>query len=582
MKEQTFNEWLDTLKSKANIVDVVAGYVPLTSKGGRYWACCPFHHEKTPSFSVDEQRQAYYCFGCHVGGDVIKFVMDIENIDFMSACKLLSQKVGLPMPEFKSKRPGENTHKKKERLYDLMKTAARFYYDCLVSDGGKIARDYLEKRGISKSTAVTFGLGYSPDYNKLPAFLKEKGFNELEMIEAGACAQKEGKVYDVMAGRLIVPIIDGMKRVIAFGGRVLTSEKQMKYRNTNDTLIFNKKCEVFGQDTLKKYKLKNAVNSVIMVEGYMDVISLYQAGVQNVVASMGTALNVKQAEIVKRYSDTVYVCYDGDTAGQAATLRSLDIFYGAGLNVKVVSLPDNLDPDEYVKERGVENFSAQLAKALPLFEYKLRTLAKGYDMKVAEEQGKFVVEAVKILKTLPSPAQIDAYIPIVSKLSGLGNDTVRRQLMQESEFSEEGAPTLLTEKPKRKDGKYYKAMRFVLYALFGGVEDLRFDKDLSLYCEDDEHKKLYDYYRQNSDSELSVDDLISLEKQYPEAAEVMATGRIVNEKVAKTYFFDCVRALENEFVKKQRKSLLKAYTESGSEDEKTQILAQMSNNQKKK
>ena len=175
MKEQTFSEWLDALKSKANIVDVVAGYVPLTSKGGRYWACCPFHHEKTPSFSVDEQRQAFYCFGCHVGGDVIKFVMDIENTDFMSACKLLSQKVGLPMPEFKSRSKGENLGKKKERLYEMMKQAGRFYYKCLEGEGGKAAKEYLAKRGISKDTAVTFGIGYSPDYNALPAHLKQLG-----------------------------------------------------------------------------------------------------------------------------------------------------------------------------------------------------------------------------------------------------------------------------------------------------------------------------------------------------------------------------------------------------------------------
>lgn len=582
MKEQSFNEWLETLKSKANIVDVVAGYVPLTSKGGRYWACCPFHHEKTPSFSVDEQRQAFYCFGCHVGGDVIKFVMDIENTDFMSACKLLSQKVGLPMPEFKSKRPGESLHKKKERLYELMRVAARFYRDAYKSEKGIAAREYVAKRGISEKTAGTFGLGYSPDYNGLPAHLKEKGFNEVEMIESGACAQKDGRVYDVMAGRLIVPIIDGMRRVIAFGGRVLTSEKQMKYRNTNDTVIFNKKCEVFGQDTLKKYRLQNTVKYVIMVEGYMDVISLYQAGVQNAVASMGTALNVKQAEIVKRYCDTVYVCYDGDTAGQAATLRSLDIFYGAGLNVKVVSLPDNLDPDEYIKEKGKEGFIRQLDNALPLFEYKLRTLAKGYDTSIAEEQGKFVVEAVKILKTLPSPAQIDAYIPLVAKLSGLGTDTVRRQLMQESEFTEEGAPVLLTQQTKRKDGKYYKAMRFILYALYGGVDDLQtFDKDLSLYCEDEEHKKLYDYYRE-CDGQPSIDDLLAFENEVPEVKEILAEGRKVSGAVAGVYFNDCVRSIENEFVKRQRKSLLKAYAESASEEEKSQILAQMSNNQKKK
>ena len=203
-------------------------------------------------------------------------------------------------------------------------------------------------------------------------------------------------------------------------------------------------------------------------------------------------------------------------------------------------------------------------------------------MNSAEEQGKFVVEAVEILKTLPTPAQIDAYIPLVAKLSGLGADTVRRQLMQGSEFTEDGAPKLLTQLVKRKDGKYYKAMRFVLYALFGGVEGLSFDKDLSLYCEDEDHKKLYDYYRKNGEGELSPDDLIALEKEIPEAGEVLAEGRKVNEKAARDYFNGCVKALENEFVKKQRKLLLKAYSESSSEEEKSQILAQMSNNQKKK
>lgn len=581
MKEQTFNEWLDTLKSKANIVDIVSGYVTLNQKGGKYWACCPFHHEKTPSFAIDEQNQMFYCFGCHVGGDVIKFVMDIENIDFMSACKLLSQKVGLPMPEFKSSRPGVNVQKKKERLYELMVTAARFYVKCLYSDEGKVARDYLEKRGISTQTAKIFGLGYSPDYNKLPAHLKAAGFNELEMIEAGACGQKDGRVYDVMAGRLIVPIIDGMKHVIAFGGRVLGSDKQMKYRNTNDTPIFNKKCELFGQDTLKKYKLQNAVKSVIMVEGYMDVISLYQAGVHNAVASMGTALNVKQAEIVKRYTNTVYVCYDGDTAGQMATLRSLDIFYGAGLNVKVVSLPDNMDPDEYIKAHGVDAFSAQLAKALPLFEYKIRTLAKNYDLSVAEDKGKYVVEAVKILRELPSPAQIDAYVPLVASLSGLSADTVRRQLMQESQFATEDGVSLITKPQKRKDGKYYKAMRYVLFALFGGIEDLSFDRDISLFIEDEEHKKLYDYYRTSGKDGLTQADLSALEKDIPEVNEVIAAGRVVNEKVAKAYFDDCIRALETAFEKKQRKSLSQEYSQVQSEEEKLQILARMSSQKKK-
>ena len=253
MKEQDFSEWIDRLKSRIGIVDLVGSYVRLDRKGSRYWACCPFHHEKTPSFTVDEQRNMFYCYGCHVGGDVIRFVMDIENVDFMNACKMLAQRAGMEMPEFKSRgKGGESLAKKKERLYGMTVEAARFYRACFESDEGKVAREYLAGRGISPATAKAFGLGYSPGYRQLVAKLKSLGYLEIEMIEAGLVDQKDGEVYDAMAGRLIVPIIDGMKRVIAFGGRVLVKDKLPKYKNTRDTVLFDKSNELFGQDTVKK------------------------------------------------------------------------------------------------------------------------------------------------------------------------------------------------------------------------------------------------------------------------------------------------------------------------------------------
>lgn len=389
MKEQTFSEWIDQLKSRVGIVELVGSYVSLERKGSRYWACCPFHHEKTPSFTVDETRNSYYCFGCHVGGDCIRFVMDIENVDFMSACKLLAKRVGMEMPEFKSRRDGsQDVRRKKERLYEMMKDAARYYRSNFDGKEGAPAREYLAGRGIGENTARAFGIGYSTGYRGLVTKLKSLGYLEIEMVEAGLVDQRDGDVYDAMAGRLIVPIIDGMKRIIAFGGRVLVKDKLPKYKNTRDTILFDKSNELFGQDTVKRLRMTQPVNDLIVVEGYMDVISLWQAGVKNAVASMGTALTQRQAAILKRYCDKVYICYDGDAAGQKATVRGLDILHSQGLDVRVVSLPEGLDPDEFVRKYGADGYIAQLVKAKPLYEFKLSHLAEGYDMSVADEQGK--------------------------------------------------------------------------------------------------------------------------------------------------------------------------------------------------
>lgn len=573
MKEQDFSEWIDRLKSRIGIVDLVGSYVRLDRKGSRYWACCPFHHEKTPSFTVDEQRNMFYCYGCHVGGDVIRFVMDIENVDFMNACKLLAQRAGMEMPEFKSRgKGGESLAKKKERLYGMTVEAARFYRACFESDEGKAAREYLAGRGISPATAKAFGLGYSPGYRQLVAKLKSLGYLEIEMIEAGLVDQKDGEVYDAMAGRLIVPIIDGMKRVIAFGGRVLVKDKLPKYKNTRDTVLFDKSNELFGQDTVKKLRMKQAVNDLIVVEGYMDVISLYQAGIKNAVASMGTALTQKQAAILKRYCDKVYICYDGDAAGKKATVRGLDILYSQGLDVRVVSLPEGLDPDEYVRKYGSEGYVAELAKAKPLFEFKLCDLAQKFDMTVADDRGKYVVEAVEILRQLKNPAQIDAYIPLVSSLSGLSAETVRRQLMSGGDFA---ATAEVKRVPSgRKNGIYYKAMRFVLYALCGGVPGLKFDRDISLYVEDPDHARIYDEIR-NSGSEMTLDDLSAEAKTNPEATPILEEGRKVSEDVAKEYFADCVDKLAALYAKKERKALLDSFRSETDEEERQAILARL-------
>ena len=543
MAADNFKDWLEELKNRINIVDVVEGYVSLNRKGGKYWACCPFHHEKTPSFSVDETGM-YYCFGCHKGGDVISFVQDIEHTDFMGAVSILAAKAGMTVPEFSKKEGGTGISKRKrDRLYSLMREAASFYHKSLVGDAGKAARDYLENRGISRPTLTSFGLGFAPG-NALIDRLRDMGYSNDEMLDAGvAGTSKSGRLYDVLGGRLIVPIINNLKQVIAFGGRVLEKGEQPKYRNTKETVIFDKSRELFGQHTIKKAMIEGAVDSVIMVEGYMDVISLYQAGIKNCMASMGTALTVQQARLLKRYADKVYISYDGDFAGQKATMRGLDILYGEGLSVKVVSVPGGKDPDEYVREFGKRGYMDLLSQAKPLFEYKLDKLAENYDLNVAEDRGAYAVEAVKVLYELKNPAQVEAYMDYISAKADIPKPVLVKQYAQGAEAEARPIPKLeLT----RKTGKYYNAMRFVLYSLFGGQEGVE-DCDLSQYITDGDHKAIYvEYCRLKSFKEPDLDDLQAMAEQYPEVEEIFREGKRVTEEQAPQVFADCMRSLERE------------------------------------
>lgn len=543
MAADNFKDWLEELKNRINIVDVVEGYVSLNRKGGKYWACCPFHHEKTPSFSVDETGM-YYCFGCHKGGDVISFVQDIEHTDFMGAVSILAAKAGMTVPEFSKKEGGTGISKRKrDRLYSLMREAASFYHKSLVGDAGKAARDYLENRGISRPTLTSFGLGFAPG-NALIDRLRDMGYSNDEMLDAGvAGTSKSGRLYDVLGGRLIVPIINNLKQVIAFGGRVLEKGEQPKYRNTKETVIFDKSRELFGQHTIKKAMIEGAVDSVIMVEGYMDVISLYQAGIKNCMASMGTALTVQQARLLKRYADKVYISYDGDFAGQKATMRGLDILYGEGLSVKVVSVPGGKDPDEYVREFGKRGYMDLLSQAKPLFEYKLDKLAENYDLNVAEDRGAYAVEAVKVLYELKNPAQVEAYMDYISAKADIPKPVLVKQYAQGAEAEARPIPRLeLT----RKTGKYYNAMRFVLYSLFGGQEGVE-ERDLSQYITDSDHKAIYvEYCRLKSFKEPDLDDLQAMAEQYPEVEEIFREGKRVTEEQAPQVFADCMRSLERE------------------------------------
>ena len=576
---ENFSEWLEKLKSKVDIAEIVSPYVSLQTKGSRKWACCPFHHEKTPSFCLNDQRQTYHCFGCGVGGDAISFVQEVEHTDFMGAVKIIADKYHVPIPDFSRNDKSAEIKKHKDKLFEMMRDTANYFHQNLRSDAGRPAREYLAKRGISMQTATIFGMGYSLGRNQLVAYLASKGYSKENMQEAGLVdATQSGGVVDTMAGRLIVPIINNIKQVVAFGGRVLDDSKP-KYKNTRDTVLFNKSREIFGQHSVKRLKLETAVKELVVVEGYMDVISLFQSGVKNAVASMGTSLTQDQAKLIKRYVDKVVICYDGDSAGQNATMRGLDILYNHGLDVRVVSLPDNLDPDEYVRKYGRDSYLKMLIEAKPLFEHKLSTLAKSYDLTSPQEKGKYAVEAMKVIKPLGDPAMIEAYIGYVAKLTGLSGDTLRRQL----DVSEAVATVIKQEASKISMSAFDRAARYVLFGLFGGVEGVNCDKDLSQYLTDKNQRALYDLYRSKcATQENTLEELTSQEEDNPEVRAILDEGSKISDETALKYFEDCVTRIIKEGEKKRKRELTKAIDSEKDEEAKLIMMSQLAQSNNKK
>lgn len=573
---EVFSEWLEKLKSKTDIAEVISSYVHLEEKGSRKWACCPFHHEKTPSFCVHSQTQTYYCFGCHVGGDVITFVQEIEHTDFMGAVKILADKYHVEIPDF-SRRDGNAALKKhKDKLYEMMRDTAAYYHQNLMGDGGKPAREYLARRGISAQTARIFGLGYSIGKQQLISYLAAKGYSQENMIEAGIADKSQSGCYDTMSGRLIVPIINNLKQVIAFGGRVL-DDSLPKYKNTRETILFNKSKEIFGQHSVKKLKLEGPVNELIMVEGYMDVISLFQSGVKNAVASMGTALTAEQAKLIKRYVNKIIICYDGDSAGQKATMRGLDILYAEGLDVRVVSLPDNLDPDEYVRKYGKDSYLKLLVEAKPLFEHKLNVIASKYDLSSPQEKGKYAVEAMNAIKVLEDPAMVEAYIGYVAKKTGLSTETLRRQ------FDVSGTNVIQIAKPAVKANMtaFDRAVRYVLYGLFQGVDGVKCDTDLSQYITDKDQKTLYDLYRSKRDGGLNtLEELVKEEEENPEVKLVLDEGSKIGDDIAVAYFNDCVNKIIKEGNKLRKRALTKAIDSEQDEEARYIMISQLAQTKK--
>ena len=393
-------EFVEQVSAETDILSVVSSYVPLRRKGNRYWGCCPFHHEKTASFQVKPDEGFFYCFGCHVGGNAFKFISLIENINYYEAVKRQAEKLGIPIPTAEQS-PQEIA--RENHLNDLRKThamAGSFYHNCLTKTGyGKDGLEYLHGRGITDQIIEEFKLGFAPDaWNKLStAFLKRDVPAKLLLDGGLGMMRQGGGVYDRFRNRVMIPIMDERGRIVAFGGRVL-GQGEPKYLNSPETAIFNKRKLLFGLDKAKKAIQQEGF--ALVVEGYMDAISVYAAGVHNVVASLGTAFTQEQCRHIMRYGAELYFCYDSDAAGQNATVRGLSIARSTGAKVKVVSIPDGKDPDEFIRKHGVEAFRELLKKALPLVDFYIEYVKSKVDISRLEGKLQALNELMPLLSSI--------------------------------------------------------------------------------------------------------------------------------------------------------------------------------------
>lgn len=546
-------KFIDELKNRNDIVDVVGRYVPLEHKGGNFWGRCPFHHEKTASFCVNPQGQFYYCFGCHKSGDVISFIRETEALDFGDAVKMLAERAKMQVPDIRYDDEQIKAQKRrKERLLALLKDTALFYVHNLRSEKGAKHLEYIYKRKITDETVLKFGIGASLNFNGLPKYLKEKGYTNEEMVASGAVGEKNGNYFDWLGGRLIIPVIDQFNNVVAFDGRRIDDVKEQKYINTRETAVFSKGKTLFNINNLKKVKNEKGLTDVIIVEGHLDVVTVSQAGFPNVVASMGTSLTKDQARILKRYTEKVYISYDGDFAGQKATVRGLEILRDEGLEVKIVSLPDGKDPDDVIKTEGADGYRNYIARAMPLIDFKLEVIKRAFDLNTVDGKRKYASNAVRVIRESPSPAEQEDLLKAVREATGFTFESLKRELY--SEKTETPINPTATIKPVKDVGdKTAIAARFVLYAyLFGKKFAEETDiKELAFSSEAHASIKNYVVEKREKGEKPNFTDLYEvLPEEYGAERDLIAgmetDGR--REGVKKfdeeAYFYDCVKTLK--------------------------------------
>lgn len=557
------SNWLETLKSRCDIVSVLSKYIRMEKKGKNYWACCPFHHEKTPSFCVNEYEGFYHCFGCKEGGDVISFIEKYESCDFITAVTKLAESVGMQLPDFENNGEIEKRKQEKAVISEILKITNEFYQKNLFEVPNNIAMQYLLKRKIDSSHIKKFGIGFSKDWTSLVDFLKAKGFSFEEMKQAGVVDEKNGKFYDSMAGRLTFPIYDTSEQCLGFSARILQKSDFAKYKNTAQTLLFNKSKMMIGLNFLKALKQQGNLKQIIVVEGQIDVISMHQNGFKNSVACMGTALTKEHARELKRFCENIVLCFDGDDAGEKATLRSIEVLKEFDFNIKVVVLPKGKDPDEFLHENGAEAMKKLIGSAMPIVDYLLYNHAQKFDMRSNVERSKYVSIALSILNKLPTFSERQVYLETVRNYSGVPTDVLMRDLSRNEPVKKEKTDIKSFDD---RENATVRAIKFILASLLFKKEYVNKNIDFSKFLKTPPYRKLYElileFEKQNkiitvSDvyNNINVDENIAIKDIIYYNFDEIGNN-------AKQYYDECVWNLYENYLRQQQEFLNSQFKEA--------------------
>ncbi len=581
-KNEVWLNFIEELKTRNDVVDVVASYTNLTRKGNRHWACCPFHHEKTPSFSISPEMQMYKCFGCGDSGDVITFVQKIESTDFMGAVEILANRAGMQIPQTTVDKGVQDKKKRKQAMAQICLEAARFYNTNLFSPQGEFAIEYLKKRGLSLGTIKRFGLGLSLDWDGLKKHLYSKKLSLDLAYECGVLGKKNDRFYDSLGERLIVPIINSLGEVIAFGGRSMKKDVDFaKYKNTQKTDLFDKSKNLFGINLVSKKKKQGTLDYIIIVEGYMDAIALHQAGFDCAVASMGTSLTKEQAKLAKRYVERVYICYDGDGAGTKGTLRGLDILKAEGLDVRVMSMPDGLDPDELILKYGVGAYQKAIDDALPLTDYKLKIEKTNFNFNSKNEaerqdaKRKYTIKAIDIIKQLDHPVEIESYLIKLSKETGFSLDWLKRSLSGEKQNAKVSQQSKQPQKFALDQNK--KALYYILKCMLAGEEYATVDFDLDL-GDDEFLTKSFAYVNKckSEDKKPMPSMLVNIfEGKFKENIDYLQDTVFTTTIENKQFFADCAKLVQKNQINTQIERLTKQLQNEPEQEKRKQLLTQI-------
>lgn len=572
------DELLEEIKSKNDIIDIISEYVTLKRSGRSFFGLCPFHKEKSPSFSVSPDKQIFHCFGCGVGGNVFHFVSKIENLNFKETVEMLADRCGVSLPLLDNEGDSK-TALLKSKVYEINTIAANFYHENLYKPSAKPAQEYVKKRKLDNATLKNFLIGYAGNYNELATLLLQKGYTEEEMLASSLVNKTpDGKYIDRFRKRLMFPIQDVRNRVIAFGGRVLDDSKP-KYINSPENVVYSKGRHLFGLNVAKRGDLKK----IIIVEGYMDAISLHQRGITNAVASLGTAMTEAQGRLLRKSSEQVIIGYDSDGAGQAATMRGLEILQNLGCDIRILQLEGAKDPDEFVVKYGPERFEKEVDKSISLVEYKVKMLQKDLKLDQANDKIKFLKEIAKVLSKMDNEIEQEVYAEKIAKTYQISKEAIYAEIKKLDSPISQGTKTLEKTKPRLEDKKQEENVqneqidrreRLIIYFLVNYPEESyailkQYIKPEDLKNERNQNilKKLYEEFEKGNSNTNNVLDWFTEEETINYLSWIMAYDFEIAEidkgieDVLRSYQKERVIAKRNEIIKQlENKNLTKEET----------------------